>query len=505
MKERTRESKEQLVDALMERARRSFIHYTKFTKPDYRVSRFNLILARKLDQFLKDVIAGKSPRLIIEAPPRHGKSELASRRFPAYSLGKYPDISFIAASWGSDLASKMNRDVQRIIDSHEHAALFPESRLRGSRGGEDGSYLRNSEEFEIVGHSGTYKSAGVGAGITGRGGHVLVVDDPIKDAAEAHSQTVRDSIWDWFTSTLYTRCEPGGGILVIMTRWHQDDLVGRLQEQMKNGGEKWDLVHFPARAEADEYDEDGTLIRKEGEPLHAGRYDADSLKRIELAVGERVWASLYQQRPAAAEGNIFKRENWEYLRPPRPLEDMSHSERRAYLYSIGVKTVIQGWDTALGGKKKNDYTACTTLGIGVLKYFVMDVWFQRLQFPDALKAVEHLYDKWLPSKVMVEGGGSASGKATVQVLDRSTKMPIFERPTVTDKEFRADAISPTHQAKKIVIIEGGSWVSNFVTQCAGFPAITHDDDVDSFMIAMEEALGGPQVLNITTEYLASLG
>ena len=509
----TRAQKLKVLEVLDEQARRRLLPFIKATKSDYHVGWFNRILTRKLDRFLQEVIAKHSPRMIIMAPPRHGKSEIVSRRFPAFALGRYPDLSMIATSYASPLASDMNRDVQRIIDTPMYAHLFPQTALWGSniRTVADGSYLRNSDIFEVVGRRGVYKSAGVGAGITGRGGNILLIDDPIKDAEEAHSETVRNSIWEWYTSTLYTRLEPGGGILLIMTRWHEDDLAGRLLENMKRGGEQWEVVRFPAIAEEDEFDEDGSLLRHKGDPLFAKRYDLDALKMIEVGttdkagVGSKTWASLYQQRPAAAEGNTFKRENWKFLRPPQPLEEMSGAERRSWLAALGVRTVLQAWDTALGGKKRNDYTACTTLGVAQNRYYILDVWKGKIQFPDALKQVELLYDKWEPNKVVVEGGGSASGKATVQVLTRSTRIPFKERTTSTDKEFRADCISPTQEAGLVTIIEGGSWQSGFVDQCAAFPSITNDDDVDSWMLAMEEAVGKSKGLNITDELLARLG
>jgi predicted phage terminase large subunit-like protein len=501
-----------LMKVIEEKARRSLIAFTKYTKPDYKMGWFNKRLAHEMDHFLDDVVHERSPRLIIEAPPRHGKSELVSRRFPAYALGRYPDLSFIGTSYASDLASQMNRDVQRVIDSPEYGVLFPDTRLWGSniRTVADGSYLRNSDVFEIVGHAGVYKSAGVGAGITGRGGRVLLIDDPVKDAAEAHSETVRKGIWEWFSTTLYTRCEPGGGIAVIMTRWHLDDLVGKLRENMKKGGEQWRIVRFPAIAEEDEFDEDGTLYRHAGECLHRARFDEAALKRIEVGtadevgVGSRTWAALYQQRPAAAEGNIFKRENWQFIKPPRDLELMSHSERAAYFLQLGIRYVVQGWDTALGGKKKNDFTACTTLGVARNRYYIIDVWRGRLQFPDVLKQVELQFDKWRPTRVVVEGGGSASGKATVQLLTRQTRIPFKEVPTVMDKVFRADQISPTQEAKLITIIQGGQWPSGFVDQCANFPSIKIDDDVDSWMIAMEDAMKSSK-REITDELLDRIG
>ena len=488
-------------------AQQSLIDFTLYTKPDYLAGWFAKELAEALDIFLQDVIEKKSPRLIIMAPPRHGKTELTSRRFPAYALGRYPDITFIATSYASDLSSSINRDVQRIIDSEEYHDLFPDTTLWGKniRTVADGSYLRNSDVFEIVNRRGVYKSAGVGAGVTGRGGEVLLIDDPIKDAAEAHSEVVRQGVWDWYTSTLYTRAMPGGGILLIMTRWHEDDLAGRLLENMRKGGEQWKVIKFPAIAEEDEQH------RKIGEPLHPERYTLDMLERIksgtsdEPGVGSRVWASLYQQRPSAAEGNIFKRENWQWHRLQKPLSQMDNSEMRNLFQSLGITFVLQSWDTALGGKKQNDYSACTTMGIGRNRYFVLDVWKGQLEFPEVKRQVQLLYDKWKPAKVFVEGGGSASGKATIQAMKRDSRVPLFESIRATDKVLRADTVSPTHEAGLVTLFEGEPWVADFVDSASNFPNIKNDDDIDSFIGALEEAIGKRRPLQISDALLQRIG
>lgn len=209
-----------------ELARQTLAGFTLYTYPGYQMGWVHEEICQKLDQFLEDVKNKKSPRLMIMAPPRSGKSEIISRRFPAYTFGKYPDMSIIGTSYAADLSSRNNRDVQRVMDSEEYHNVFPNTNLFGKniRIVGNGAYLRNSDIFEIVGHAGTYRSAGVGGGITGMGGNILIVDDPLKDRAEADSPTIRQKIYDWYTSTLYTRLAPGGGILIIMTRLHTDDL-----------------------------------------------------------------------------------------------------------------------------------------------------------------------------------------------------------------------------------------------------------------------------------------
>lgn len=488
-----------------ELARRSMEDFVPYMRgPAYLMNWFHRRVCAELDEFLEAVARRESPRLILEAPPRHGKSELASRLFPAHALGRYPDLSIIATSYGSELASQMNRDVQRVIDSDEYRRVFPGTTLWGKniRSVADGSYLRNSDIFEVVGRRGVYKSSGVGGGVTGMGMHIGVCDDPTKDAEEAYSQTVRDKVWDWFTSTFYTRLMPGGGILVIMTRWHEDDLVGRILAQAKEQGEQWRVVRFPAIAEEDELGPDGAVLRREGEALHPERYSLDYLERVRRTVGERVWNSLYQQRPSAREGAYFKRENWKYVRHPRALEEMAASgELGSYLRGLGVRRVVQRWDTAIGGKKQNDLNACTTLAIADHRYYVLEVFQERMRYPELKRTVQQKHDQWKANKVVVEGGGSASGEATVDDLKRETRLPIVAVPTLKDKEYRADLVSPSQEAGLVYLPEGAPWVARFVENAANFPGVKNDDDVDSFIGAMEEALGGSRTLNITTEFL----
>jgi hypothetical protein len=216
------------------RARRSLLDFTRFTKPDYDAGWFHESLCAVLDKF----IAGEIPRLIIEAPPGHGKSELVSRRLPAKILGADPDATIIAASYAKSLASKMNRDVQRIIDSPEYQALYPKTRLAGktARSLSEGKWLRNNETFEVVGRRGAYRCAGIGGGITGQRAMFGIIDDPFKDRRSADSPTVRQWVWDWYTSTFYTRLAKGdrASVLITLTRWHEDDIAGRLLELAKN-------------------------------------------------------------------------------------------------------------------------------------------------------------------------------------------------------------------------------------------------------------------------------
>jgi predicted phage terminase large subunit-like protein len=462
-----------LADIKRELARKKLIRFIIETFPGYKAGWFAHEVATALDQFLDDVEARKSPRLILEAPPRHGKTEIVSRRFPAYALGRNPDLAIISTSYSADLSNRINRDVQRIMDDPTYGWIFPETRIPGLKAGRDGTRVRTSELFEVLDHKGSYRSAGVGGGIMGMGGDILVIDDPIKDAEQANSKTYRDKVWEWYQSTFYTRRMPGAGMLIILTRWHEDDLVGRLLKQMKDGeGDLWTVINFPAVAEQDEFSTfDGRLLRKEGDPLHPERYSIEELDRIKRAVGSRVWASLYQQRPAAAEGAIFKRDWWQWHR-------VTTDDPRQLVKDLGITNVVQFWDTAFKKGDQADFSVCVTMGAGKNRYFVLDVWRAQVEFPELKRAVPAQAAKWAPSVVLVED--KASGQSLIQEMKRETRIPIIPIPVDRDKVARANAVTPILEAGLVYLPEGAPWVSDFVDELATFPNAAHDDQVDAF-------------------------
>jgi predicted phage terminase large subunit-like protein len=465
--------------------RRWLLEFIKGTYPGYEAGWFAAEVCAELDWFLRETVAGRAPRLMLFAPPRSGKSEIVSRRFPAFALGKYPNLRFIATSYGGGLAAAMNRDVQRVIDTPEYRAIFPGIGLSGKniKTSAHGNYVRNSEAFEIVNFNGGYKCAGVGGGITGLGGDILQIDDPIKDAEQANSPVYREKVWEWYTSTFYTRKMPGAGILIILTRWHEDDLAGRLLRQMENGdGDQWKVVSFPAIAEKDEYSSiTGKLLRREGEALHPERYPLEELEAIKVAVGGRVWASLYQQRPAAAEGSIFKRDWWRYYKTPE-------GEPADIIKALGITSVVQFWDTGFKTGQDNDPSVCITLGTAENRYMVLDRWKQKVEFPDLKRALPVQHAKWKPSVVLVED--KASGQSLIQEMKRETRIPIIPIPVDRDKVARANAVTPMLEAGLVYLPEDAPWVSDFVDELATFPNAAHDDQVDAFDGALEYSARG---------------
>lgn len=285
-------------------ARKSLEHFTNYTKPDYQVNWHHRVVCQYLDRFA----AGEIPRLMLFMPPRHGKSELVSRRLPAYLLGQQPSAQIIACSYSADLASRMNRDVQRIIDGDRYRAIFPDTQLFGKnvRTVGDGSWLRNSDIFEVVGDGGVYRSAGVGGGIVGMGFNYGLIDDPIKNRQEADSRAYREATWEWYTSAFRTRAEKNASILLTVTRWHDDDLAGRLLRLSKSDpkADQWVVIRLPARADAEPaLPEDH---RQFGEPLWPDKYDSQALDRIEAGLGGREWSAQYQQTPKPDSGKILE-------------------------------------------------------------------------------------------------------------------------------------------------------------------------------------------------------
>lgn len=440
-----------------------------YMMPTYLMGWVHKIICIELDKFLQAVVERKSPRLIITMPPRSGKSQIVSRMFPAYAFGKYPDLSIIASSYSSDLASRMNRDVQRIMDDELYANLFPETKLYGKniRTTAKGSYLRNSDIFEIVGHSGVYRSAGVGGGVTGMGADVAIVDDAVKDRMSADSSTIRQNIWDWYTSTLYTRLAPGGGVIVMNTRWHSDDLTGRLLEAERAGeGDHWKVINFPAIAEQDEYYQ-GKLVRKAGEALHPERYPLEQLLAIKQAIGSRDWAALYQQHPVPDGGAIFQAE-WLRFWLPKDLP-------------ARYDTMLTSWDMTFKEGTDNDFVVGQVWGRAGANFYLLDQVRGRWGFTETLHQVKQLVAKWPQvRRHLIED--KANGPAVIDMLRNNVPGIIPVEPDGS-KVARAHAVTTYFEAGNVLIPHPSlaSWVNDFITELTTFPSAAHDDCVDALV------------------------
>lgn len=322
------ETKEEVVQQELQRrelCRRRLLYYVKEMMPEYTPGWVHQDICRRLEQFMRDVEAGKAPRLMLAVPPRHGKSQLASDMFPSWVLGHHPNWPIIIASYAQTLPLEFSREIRDRVNSPDYQAIFPDTKLRQD--------AKGVEAWKTT-KKGGIKAIGVGGGLTGFGGQILIADDMIKDAEEANSEVIRDNAWNWYKMVFRSRCAPGGGILLIGTRWHWHDPMGRAleaeMEAVKAGvpeyeRENWQVISYPAIAEADEMlMPDGSIqanapegtelrvLRRKGEALHPERWPLNELRKIKSVYTTGDWSALYQQNPTPEEGDFFKKRDFHY-------------------------------------------------------------------------------------------------------------------------------------------------------------------------------------------------
>jgi predicted phage terminase large subunit-like protein len=460
--------------AKRELAKRHLLAFIMRYEPTYEAGWFHKVLAEALMQFLEDVIAGKSPRLIITVPPRHGKSMQASQYFPAWALGNHPHLEFINTSYAQSLQMDFSRKIQELVRSPDFKLLFDGLQI-----------MKNNEAVERWGLAdkkgvrtgGGVLAAGVGGPITGRGAHVLIIDDPVKNREEAESITVREGAKNWYSSTAYTRLAPGGGVLVIQTRWHDDDLAGWLlsemweaQKELKETGEwpddadRWTVLDFPAIATHDE------KYRKMGEPLHETRYPLPALKKIKRTLAPRDWAALYQQNPQVEEGAYFAKNMIRYYpsNPPKFLD----------VYAAG--------DLAISKKEHADYTVFMVAGVDEHEnIYILDEY--RGRGWDADKIIDVMFEihkKWKPRKFGLEKG-HISMTMDSHLERRKKEAKLYDlhveelKPGKADKELRARSIQGLMSLGKVFWPQGALWVDDHLNEMLRFPNGVKDDRVDA--------------------------
>lgn len=401
--------------------------------------------------------------MIVTEPPRHGKSELISRYFPAWYLGIFPDERIILTSYEADFAASWGRKARDTVEEFG-------GELFGIRVRQDSSA---ANRWDIEGHSGGMVTAGAGGPITGRGGNVIIIDDPFKNAEEANSKRIRDKVWEWYQSTLYTRLEPGGAIIIVMTRWHEDDLVGRLLNPEYGEVEDWEIINLPAVAE-----EGDVLGREPGEALWPERYDLAELKRIKKTVGSYWWNALYQQKPSPAAGNKFKRAWFRYFEidDEHVVLHTPGEEQERKRVPLNQCWCFQTCDPAASTKTSADYFVLATWLVTPHKDLLLrDVIRMRLEGPDQPKLFEQGYRRWNPKLQGVET--KSMGLTLFQTLRRKG-LPVIDLKAETDKETRALPVMARMEAGTVYFLKNGQWLGDYEDELLVFPNGEHDDQVD---------------------------
>jgi predicted phage terminase large subunit-like protein len=412
---------------------------------------------RQIVEALEKLEAGTIARLIVVLPPRYGKSLLCSQIFPAWFLGKNPAKSAIVATYGAELSDDFGRRVRNLVGDPMQAAIFPECQLSA-----DSASIRR---FGTTA-GGQFFAVGRGGPITGRGGDLLICDDLLKDLEEARSETIRRTVINWYSHVARTRLTPNGRIILIGTRWHENDLLGYVLRECPE--ENWTLLNFPAVAETDE------KFRKAGEALWPERFPIAVLDGIRTAIGSRAWTCLYQGKPAGAEGVVFQRE-WMrfYATPPEKF-----------------LRVTQSWDLASKVSPENDYSVCSTWGAAENGYYLLSLWRGRCEFPELKRRFATLAGDWRPERILVED--ASAGIALLQELKLATRFPVTAVKPDKSKELRAEAASALFESGRVFLPQDAPWLSGFIDELCTFPAAAHYDQVDSVTQALNYLRGEPE-------------
>lgn len=472
--------------AQRELCRRKFMPFILRMKPDYMAGWFHHDLAARLERFVYRVERGESPRMLINVPPRRGKSEQASKALPAWFLGRNPQKSIIATTHSDELANDNSRDVLDYIRAEQYSTVFPGTTLHKDNQGATG-WRTNA--------GGRYKPGGVGKGIAGRGADILLIDDPHRDK-DAYSATVRQGIGRWYRSSARTRLMPGGGIIIIQTRWVLDDLTGMVLEEegrIEDGG-VWEHVVYPEEAVTDEYRLPSGLIvtspqpgavklRSQGECLHPERYPPES--NIEHKRDAVTWAALYQQNPVAGEAALFQADWFK----PCTLADVP---RRLAKYAT--------WDTAVEQKESSAFTVGMVGGVDDEdNLWIVDIVREKLDGLGIVEAILDLYEQHGEEATGIEKTNHAV--ATKPFLEKRIEERGITGINVVDllhgnkdKVMRARPIQARSRQGKVMIPTDAPWYADFMKELLAFPASDTADQVDAFahLGQLLEEMGPPR-------------
>jgi predicted phage terminase large subunit-like protein len=412
--------------------------------PSYKYAPHIKMLASKLI----DVAAGRIDRLMVTMPPQHGKSEITSKYFPAWFLGNFPTKKIILASYEAGFASLWGGRARDVLN--KHAGVFGNT-IRGGKDAAASQWFMDKGGYMIT--------AGAGGPITGYGADVFIIDDPVKNQEEALSPTIQEKQFDWYQSTVKTRLQPGGAIILLMTRWSEKDLAGQI---LKSEGKEWTVINLPAICDT----EDDPMGRKIGDALFPARYSSEELSRRKASTPAHWWEAMYQGRPSPREGGMFKRSWFKY-----------------YKQLPEVLRWVWSWDTAITEKETSDFTAGQLWAECANGYYLVRQIYARMEFPELLRAMSAAYNSKRSNAFVIEN--KASGQQAIQSLMRETKIPIILMTPDKDKSVRANSIIGHVESGRVFLPEDADFVSGFVEECAAFPKGAHDDQVDAFVYALK--------------------
>lgn len=458
-------------------SREHLLSFVRYVKQDYETNWHHRELAHKLTEFA----FGRIQFLMVFMPPRHGKSELVSRALPAFLHGLYPDCEIMAASYLDSLASDMTIAVQNIIDSVEYQEVFPGTRI-WPQGTAYTRGTRNSSEHHIVGRRGKYRGQGVGGSFTGKGANFIIIDDPIKGREIADSAAFRDRLWKFYNDDLFSRRETDlktgrrGQILITQTRWHEDDLSGRLLDLMEkdSAAVQWDIVNYPAIRVDMDTESDPRLI---GDPLWPKKYDLTELNQIKVTQGPRGWSSLYQQNPTPDGGGLFKEQMFGFTDLPG-----------AYDWKFTTA------DTSYKEKQENDFTVFSVWGVKNEQIYLLDCFRKQMKASDVEKEVEpfirpHIVYGNRGTWIEPKGHGIYLNQMWARkgnfLIPSDTDIKEFYSDRRSDKSERANNVIPHLASRKVYINSQISFKEELLAECLNFPRSKHDDFVDTLIDALK--------------------
>ena len=428
-----------------------------------------------IDQALVRAANTPDSRLIITMAPQEGKSVRVAGDFPTWLLTQDPDLRIVTASYGQALANRNGRAIRRRITEHPDLGL----RLAPDNGA--------AHEWSLDGHEGGVLSVGVGAGVTGRAADVLLIDDPIKDRAQADSGTYRENVWSWWTDAASARLAPGAPVILILTRWHHDDLAGRLLDRDRDAG--WELLNIPAQCEDPDTD---PLGRELGEFMVSARgRTRQQWEQRKRTAGSRTWASLYQGRPTPDTGNLFPADAWaRYTQPPWIERD---DGSRVIPDATGNPDIelCQSWDFTFKDTKGSDYVVGQVWLRRGVDVYLLDQVRRRAGFSESVQMMLDLTARW-PQAVLKLVEDKANGPAILNAI-RSRVGGLVPVEPEGSKYARAAAITPLVESKNVhlpdpTLVDGTAWVTTLTEEARDFPGAPHDDTVDAMTQAVHRLL-----------------